>query len=149
MARELKVETIQPGLRDQVSAQAAEIHDKYGPKIGWEQLGLLLDDRKYIRYPCEIRFDAEPLLQGEFAHPLRRGQTPEEGFIIYVHPYFSTQLPRVPYLVLHQLALINYGDSATLDDAELFGSLALGLSKEEYYRALCDLSAEIGGDDLI
>ena len=149
MARELKTESVKPALRDLVLAQAAEIHHKYGPQIGWDQLGQLLGDRNCIRYPCEIRFDSEPLLPGEFAHPIPRGQTPDEGYIIYIHPYYSSQLPRVPYLVLHQLALINYGDSATLDDAEVFGSLALGLSKEEYYLALCELSAQIGGDELV
>jgi hypothetical protein len=145
MARELKAEIVMPGLRD----QATEIHHKYGPQIGWHELRQLLQDRNLVRYPCEIRFDAEPLLPGEFAHPLPRGHTPEDGYIIYIHPYYSTQLARVPLLVLHQLALINYGDSATLDDAEIFGSLALGLSKEEYYHALCELSSQIGGDDLI
>lgn len=149
MARELKTELVKPSFRDQVSAQAAEIHLKYGPHLGWEQLGQLLEDRSLVRYPCEIRFNAEPLLPGEFAHPLPRGHNPDDGYIIYIHPCYSTQLPRVPLLVLHQLALINYGDSATLDDAEMFGSLALGLSKEEYYRALCELSAQLGGDELI
>ena len=149
MARELKTELAKPGLREQVSAQAAEIHIKYGPQIGWDQLRQLLEDRNLVRYPCEIRFDAEPLLPGEFAHPFPRGNNPDEGYIIYVHPYYSTHLPCVPLLVLHQLALINYGDSATLDDAETFGSLALGLSKEEYYQALCELCAQISGDELI
>src|SRR5579859_1437773 len=141
MARELKTALVRPGLRDQVSAQAAQIHRKYGPQLGWDQLHQLLEDRTLVRYPCEIRFDAGPLLPGEFAHPIPRGHTPEDGYIIYIHPCYSTQLPQVPLLVLHQLALINYGESATLDDAEMFGSLALGLSKEEYYRALCELSA--------
>jgi len=149
MARELKTKQVTPGLRDQVSAQGAEIHLKYGPQIGWNELGQLLDDRTLIRYPCEIRFDAQPLLPGEFAHPLPRGPAPEDGYIIYIHPYFSNQLTSVPLLVLHQLALINYGDSATWDDAETFGSLALGLSKEEYYQALCNLSSQISGDDLM
>jgi hypothetical protein len=149
MARELKTELVKPGLRDHVSAQATEIHIKYGPELGWDQLRQLLEDRSFVPYSCEIRFDAGPLLPGEFAHPFPRGQTPDDGYIIYIHPYYSTQLSRVPLLVLHQLALINYGDSATLDDAETFGSLALGLSKEEYYHALCELSAQIGGDELI
>jgi|SRR5215471_2070290 len=148
MARELK--THNSGvLAAQVAAKAAEIRHKYGPQLGWDQLERLLMDRDFVPYPCEIRFDAEPLLPGEFAHPMPKGTTPNDGYVIYVHPLYSTQLPLVPYLVLHQLVLINYGESATLDDAETFGSLALGLSKEEYYRALCDLSAQIGGDDLV
>jgi hypothetical protein len=149
MARELKTEQVSPILRDEVSAQAAAIHVKYGPQVGWDQLQRLLDDRTLVPYPCEIRFDVGPLLPGEFAHPLPRGHKPDEGYIIYIHPFFSTRLAQVPLLVLHQLALINYGASATFDDAETFGSVALGLTKEEYYQALCELSAQIGGDELV
>ena len=149
MATRLKSDA-KPGLLGaHVAAQAAQIRHKYGPQLGWDQLELLLADRDFVLYPCEIRFDSEPLLPGEFAHPLPKGQTPSDGYIIYVHPLYSSQLSLVPYLVLHQLALINHGESATLDDAETFGSLALGLSKEDYYQALCKLSAQIAGDELI
>jgi hypothetical protein len=44
--------------------------------------------------------------------------------------------------------LVNYGESVTPEQAETFGSLALGVSKEDYYRALCELSGQIGGDEL-
>jgi hypothetical protein len=149
MARELKTEPRHGLLSDRLAAQGAEIRHKYGPRLGWDQLEQLLGDRDFVPYPCEIRFDAEPLLPGEFAHPMPKGQKPGDGYVIYVHPVYSTQLALVPYLVLHQLVLINYGESATLDDAEIFGSLVLGLSKEEYYQALCNLSAQIGGDELV
>ena len=148
MARELKTDAVKQDLRHQVAAKAAEIRDKYGPNIGWDELGRLLGDRACVPYPCEIRFDSGPLLPGEFAHPVAKGQVPGDGYILYIHPLYSAQLALVPYLVLHQLVLINYGESATLDDAETFGSLALGLSKEDYYKALCQLSAQIGGDEL-
>jgi hypothetical protein len=52
-------------------------------------------------------------------------------------------------LVLHQLVLVNFGGTANADDAEPFGSLALGLSNEDYYHALCELSGQLGGDDLM
>jgi hypothetical protein len=109
----------------------------------------LLQDRACVFFPCELRFDASPLLPGEFAHALAKGATPEEGFTIYLHPLFEQQREQVPYLVLHQLVLVNHGETATADDAEVFGSLASGLSKDEYYRVLCELSDQVGGDDLV
>jgi hypothetical protein len=48
-------------------------------------------------------------------------------------------------LVLYHLVLINYGDFASPEDAEIFGSNALGLSKDQYYQALCAMADEIGG----
>jgi hypothetical protein len=148
MAKQFKTEHVRRSLSADLAAKAAKIRQKYGPEIGWDELQKVLDDRECVSVPCEIRFDSGPLLPGEFGHSIAKGLRPEQGFIIYLHPLYASQLARVPYLVLHQLVLINYGDSATADDAEMFGSLALGLSKDEYYRALCELSGQIGGDEL-
>jgi len=49
----------------------------------------------------------------------------------------------VPYLVLYQLVLVNYGDFASPDDAETFGANALSITKNDYYRALCEMADEI------
>ncbi len=149
MARRLNSEEARQTLAAQVATQAAEIHRRYGPEIGWAELSRLLEDRNCVRYPCEIRFDSAPLLPGEFAHPVPKGREPDDGFIIYVHPAFETQLDRVSYLVLHQLVWVNFGVSAEADDAETFGALALGLAKEEYYSALCELAGQLGGDELV
>jgi hypothetical protein len=149
VARHLKAEEVPCNLAAELAAKANGIRQKYGPEIGWNELQRLLEDRQFAPFPCEIRFDAEPLLPGEFAHAMPKGPTREQGFIIFIHPVYATQLSRVPCLVLHQLVLINYGQSATAEDAEIFGSLALGMSKEDYYRVLCELSGQIGGDELM
>lgn len=149
MARRLESEEVRQALSAQVATQGAEIHRRYGPEIGWDELMRLLEDRSCVRYPCEIRFDAAPLLPGEFAHPVPKGNDPAEGYIIYVHPAYCNQLGRVAYLVLHQLVWVNFGASAGADDAEAFGALALGLAKEEYYSALCELAGQLGGDELV
>ena len=120
-----------------------QVREKYGSKIGWPQLLLLLQDRAIVRYPCELIFDAAPLLPGEFAHPLPKGERPEDGFTLYVHPYFLADLSRVPFLALYQLASVNYGPFTSPDDAENFAAAALGLGKEEYYRALCAMADEL------
>ena len=73
----------------------------------------------------------------------RVAEQPEDGFTIYVHPYFLAQPEWIPYLVLYQLVLVNYGEFATAEDAEVFGASALGLSQEEYYSTLCQLADEL------
>jgi hypothetical protein len=122
------------------AAIGAEIYEKYGPRIGWTQLQQILGDRRCVRYPCEIVFDAAPLQAGEFAHPVAKGDHPRDGFVVYVHPLFMMQLEEVPLLVLYQLVLVNYGAFASPDDAETFGAAALGLPKDEYYHTLCRLA---------
>src|ERR1039458_6461482 len=99
-------------LNASAAAIGAEIYEKYGPRIGWTQLLQILGDRTCARYPCEIVFDAAPLQAREFAHPVAKGDHPEEGFCIYVHPFLMMQLDQVPLLVLYQLVRATYRDSA-------------------------------------
>ncbi len=146
MATRLTAEDGRQSLNAHVAAKGDEIRAKYGPRIGWTSLQRILEDRACVRYPCEIIFDATPLRPGEFAYPGPRGGKPEDGFNLYVHPYFMTQLDRIAHLVLYQLVVINYGEFASADDAETFGASALGLSKEEYYRSVCELADEVASD---
>ena len=143
METKLTAEDAKQSLNAHVASKGADLREKYGPHIGWKELLQILEDRTLVRYPCEIAFDISPLLEGEFAYPVARGQRPEEGFTICVHPYFESRLERVPSLVLYQLVLVNYGDFASSDDAEAFGAAALGLTAEGYYQALCVLADEI------
>lgn len=130
-------------LHAHAAAKGAEVFQKYGPRIGWKELLRILEDRACVRYPCEIVFDAGPLEPGEFAHPLAKGARPEDGYALHVHPYFELQPERLPYLVLYQLVLVNYGPFATSGDAEVFGANALGLTVEEYYQTICALADEV------
>jgi hypothetical protein len=144
MAIQLTAEDARQSLNGHVAAKGREIRAKYGPHIGWKELLRILADRACVRYPCEIVFDAGALEPGEFAHPAAKGERPEEGFTMYVHPFFMTQLEHVSGLVLYQLVLVNYGEFASADDAETFGAAALGISRNEYYQILCGLADQVG-----
>jgi hypothetical protein len=150
MATQLTAEDARRSLNAHVADKGAELRAKYGPRIGGPELLRLLDDRAFVRYPCEIEFDSGPLHPGECAHPVPRGDRPEDGFTMCVHPCFRTQLEQVTALVLYQLVLVNYGEFASPDDAETFGAAALGLAKDDYYRRLCrlyDQAAATGSTD--
>jgi hypothetical protein len=130
-------------LSSHLAVKGVEIFNKYGPHIGWKELLQILTDRSLVRYPCEICFDASPLQAGEFAHPMAVGSRPEEGFTMFVHPAYQRQLEQLPMLVLYQLVRVNYGEFASGTDAETFGARAVGLSREEYYRTVCELADQI------
>ena len=147
MAITLTTEDARQSLNAHVAAKGGEIRARYGPDIGWTELLRILEDRALVRYPCGIVFDAAPLLEGEFAHAVSASERPEDGFTMYVHPFFMTQLARVPALVLYQLVRVNYGEFASADDAETFGAAALGVSRDDYYAMLCQLVAQIDGCD--
>ncbi|MBI2813997.1 MAG: hypothetical protein HYX71_06915 [Opitutae bacterium] len=145
MAQQLTADDARQSLAAHVEAKGVEIFYKYGPVIGWTGLQQLLADRVYVRYPCEVVFDAGPLEPGEFAVPVQKGGRPEEGFTMFVHPIFMPQLDLVPALVLYQLVALNYGVFASAHDAETFGAAALGLTRDEYYDQLCEVSDQLGG----
>jgi hypothetical protein len=145
MSIQLTAEDARQSLAGHVAAKGAELRAQYGPRIGWQELLQILQDRAFVRYPCDVVFDAAPLAPGEFAHPVALGNRPEEGFAMHVHPLFGDRLDEVPGLVLYQLVLVNYGEFASPEDAETFGAAALGLSKDDYYRILCRLADQVQG----
>jgi hypothetical protein len=145
MPTQLTADDARQSLNEHVAGRGREIHAKYGPHIGWRELKQILEDRVCVRYPCEIVFDAGPLEPGEFAHPAAKGERPEDGFTMYVHPFFLAQLDQVPGLILYQLVLVNYGEFASADDAETFGAAALGLPRQEYYQTLCEMADRLCG----
>ncbi len=145
MATQLTAEDARQSLAGHVEAKGREIFYQYGPVITWTGLQQLLADRVYVRYPCEIAFDAGPLEPGEFALPVQKGERPEDGFTMCVHPVFMAQLDLVPAMVLYQLVALNYGVFASAHDAETFGAAALGITCDEYYDRLCEISDQLGG----
>lgn len=144
MAVQLTADDARQSLTAHVEAKGIEVFLKYGPVLDWNALQRLLGDRAYVRYPCEIAFDAEPLLPGEFAQPVQKGELPEDGFTMAVHPLFEQDLDCVPALVLYQIVAVNYGVFASSDDAETFGAAALGLTRDEYYALICELANQLG-----
>jgi hypothetical protein len=140
MSSKLTAEDFTQSLTAHASQKGAEVREKYGPDISWKTLLLLLDDRSVVRYPCELRFDSSALLPGEMAYPCPKGETPEDGFVLNVHPVFMMRPADVPAIALYQVAAVNYGDFASPADAEAFGAAALGLSEEDYYARLCELA---------
>lgn len=143
MEQKLTVEDARKSLVDHVAEKGIQIYAKYGPCIGWNELLQILEDRSCVRYPCEVVFDAKPLVEGEFAAALAKGEDPNDGFTIFVHPFFSQHREEVPYLVLYHLVVVNYGDFASSDDAETFGAAAFGMLKEEYYQKLCGMADQL------
>ncbi len=131
-----------------MAARGAEIFEKYGPHIGWNELQRILEDRACVRYTCTVAFDPGPLHKGECAWPKPNSDKPEDGFVIHIHPLFMIQMARVAYLVLYQLVVVNYGEFASSGDAEVFGAAALGMRREEYYQALCEMADLLEGQSV-
>jgi hypothetical protein len=131
------------GLRDHIIETATAARLTYGLYIDAEAILRMLDDRKVVRYPVGVRFDAGPLEPGEFAHAEPLGEHPRDGFCLFIHPHFESQRDVWPLLIAYHLVDVSYGEIATAADAELFGATLLGLEVEAYYNALCELADSI------
>lgn len=140
-------EEAQQSLRDHVVAKATEARLRRGGLIDRAVMFELLKDRSVVRYPLGVRFDAEPLQDGEFACLEALGEHPSHGFCLYVHPMFESDDELLPLLIAYYIPSVNYGDVASHVEAELFGATLLGLDVEEYYRILCWAADTVGGGD--
>jgi len=127
-------------LRDHAADRANLARVRYGPITDAARLATLLNDREIVRHPVTIEFDARPLQPGELAHVERIGALPVDGFRIVVYPTLRDREDAWLAAALYQLVLVNYGEIASSEVAEVFGAVLLGLDIETYYRRLCALA---------
>ena len=145
MARKLTEGDARVALQDHLGEKAMNARLTHGMYIDAETIVKMLDDRTVVRYPVGIRFDDEPLEPGEFAMPVQLGELPSAGFCLFIHPYFEQQPDAWPLLIAYHIPSINYGDIVSHEDAEHFGATLVGLEKDTYYEALCELADSIPG----
>jgi len=122
------------------SEKALEIRQRLGPDIDYPAVLAMLDDRKSTRYPTQIQFVREGIEPGMFAMTQAISDNPDDGYVISIHSDFEDRHDDLPALILYQLVLVNYGDLATANDAEVFGATILDMDREAYYQKIVTLS---------
>lgn len=125
--------------------KANDIRARYGPVIDYPVVLRILEDRKCIRYPVEIQFVSDGIDHGLFAITEPQSENPDDGYVISLHQRFKDQPDVLPALILYQTVLVNYGDLATAEDAELFGSTVLGLDRDTYYDQIVSTTDALWG----
>ena len=140
MAKKLTGEDGEKALRGHVVSKALFAREKYGGSVGYPEILQMLEDPEVVRFSTHIRFDAEPLRSSEFGHATPLGESPQQGYALFIHPAFKDREDILPLLVAYHIVTVNYGDVATMEEAELFGSTLLGMGQDEYYEALCELA---------
>ncbi|MBT3032244.1 MAG: hypothetical protein AB2672_19820 [Candidatus Thiodiazotropha endolucinida] len=119
--------------------KAKEIRTRYGDEIDYRTVLSMLEDRKSVRYPVNIRFVSEGIEPGMFGKTEPVSDNPEDGYTILLHSYYKNRHDDIPALILYQLVLVNYGDLATANDAEIFGATVLGMDRDAYYNQIASL----------
>jgi len=121
-------------------SKAEEIHTRYGPVIDYPAVLRMLEDRRCVRFPVEIRFTTDGIEPGMFAKTEPVSENMDDGYVISLHRHFEDRPEVLPALILYQSVLVNYGELATATDAELFGSGVLGLDRDVYYEQIAALT---------
>jgi len=134
-------------LHEHLVDKATSARLRHGLLIDADAILRILNDRETVRYPVEIAFDADPLEPGEFAYPQPLGEHPADGFRLCLHPWFEPTPEVWPLLIAYHIPTINYGEIGGPAEAELFGATLLGIDREEYYNALCELADSIPGEN--
>ncbi len=134
------------GHASQKAWEARQVYGEGTPGMSVKNLEVLLQDRKFIRYPVSLSFDATALEDGEVAHAQSiEDDNPKAGFVIYVHPSLQGNDEAIALVVAYQLVVVNYGDIAELEAAEHFGSILMGMEVETYYQKMCAITDGLGG----
>ena len=125
--------------------KAKEIRERYGPEIDYSVLLKILEDRKSIRNPVEIRFSSTAIEPGLFGFTEVVSDDPSAGYSITLHESFRDRPEVLPALILYQAVIVNYGDLATAIDAEVFGAGVLGMERDDYYALIVELTDSVWG----
>ncbi len=130
-------------LQDHIRSKAFEARQKYASPTGeipYRTFLNMLDDRTVVRNSVHVVYDSDSLEPGEFAWMCQAGESPSDGFVCYVHPIYRENKEEVVALIAYHLVVVNYGEIATAEEAELFGATLLGMDVETYYNQICALA---------
>ncbi len=137
--------------------KAQEIIDKYGSIDTFSMLLDVMQDRKFVRYPVNIIYDSSRIEDGLFVKSemklLDQDHQPDEdddfikpierSYDFFIHEYFEGKPDKLLPLILYHLPAVNYGDIATFEDSEVFGSALMQMTQDDYYQLVCELADSI------
>ncbi len=69
----------------------------------------------------------------------------DRSYNLYIHECFEGQPEKLLPLIIYQLPIVNYGDIASYEDSEVFGSALMQMDQDDYYQVICDLADSISG----
>jgi len=113
---------------------------KLGGVLTAQNLHLFLSDRECVRYPTTIVFDRNGLDAHQFAQPIHC--VSKKGILceLQVDPRLKNVPDALHLVVAYMTAVINYGEAATPDIAEMTGALLTGMAQETFYIKLCEIA---------
>lgn len=140
MGLQAREDSLRTALRGHITEKAAAARERYGPSFDDEAIHLLLTDRRFVRFPVTLQCDARSLDPGCVAAVRPVSDDAVDGFLLIVHPALGGQFDALRLIVARHLVEMNYGQVATVEDAEAFGAALLDMPVEAFRRAFALLA---------
>jgi len=112
---------------------------RLGSPLNPANLQAFLTDPQCLRYHTRLAFDRTGLEPHQFAQPELQGNE----CCLHVDPHLKDKPDMLCLAVAYMAAVINYGDAATPELAEMLGSLLTGIEQEEFYEKMCAIADSI------
>jgi len=124
---------------------AARARARLAAPLSAHNLQRFLSDGECLRYPTRLVFDRDHLEPCQFAQ--RVFSSSKEGLLCELHidPQLQNRPDALYLAVAYMAAVINYGDAATPELAEMLGALLTGLDHEAFYDKICAIADSIAG----
>jgi len=136
----------QQSLREHLLAQAGVAHQKHAPLTA-EKLERLLQDPDCLRHPVRLVFEFGEMAMHQFAQPdIDWRNTEQDGRVLYLRPLLREHPGLLPLAVAYMIPLINYDEIISDEHCLLYGATLLGITEDEFYKALCRLADVVGAE---
>ena len=138
-------ETLRVTLLRHAQEAASRATVKLGGPLTTQNLEAFLADNDCVKYPTLIVFDESPLEPHQFAQPIvENGEC-----LLHIHPHYASRPECVTTIAAYMAGAINYGAAVTLDVCEAYGAGVTCLSRDEFYRTVCQVADELPLDLLL
>ncbi len=122
---------------------ASRAKARLGGALSTDNLNIFLSDSQCLRFPTEIVYSREGLEAHQFAQPFIVHGDNGQKCRLHVDPLLQEHPEEIYLIVAYMAAIINYGEAATTDIAELQGSLLTEMPKQEFYNEICRVADSI------
>jgi hypothetical protein len=133
-------------LREHIAGQAVVAHHKHAP-LTFAGLDALLADPECLRYPTRLVFEFGEMAAHQFAQPdLDHHNSEEQGRVLYLRPLLRDRPDLILLAVAYMIPAINYGKVVTDEHCLRYGATLLGMTEEQFYKAICDMADFVGAE---
>jgi hypothetical protein len=123
--------------------KALQATKRLGGPLTSDNIEVFLKDPGCLRYKTRIVFTREGLDPHQFAQPNMSKEDAWYTCTLHIDPALQTRQELIHFVIAYMASVINYGDAANPELAEIYGSILTGLPPGDFYRKICGIADEL------